>query len=310
MPHLLCLFLVLAGVFLPLLQGEPTPETPQQKLLRLEEETKLLQQNLTQKQQEIKLLKNQISPAPAAVATTTPSADPAQKPATPPAEKKPKPSDWKNELSLGASYSEGNTDSVSLQVRGQSIRETKVDKLAFRALVDIREVNDRTASDRGKGEVQYNHQIDEKLYWLTRGAGEYDSVIDLDYRYQVGPGLGYYFYKTEIFEFSLESGPAYEGVQFARAGFQNSILARVADRMRWQIAPNLKFLHSAEFSNDLLETEKYTFTINGSLESTINKMFTLRFTAEDRYNLPPSNIPANRRERNDLLLITSIVWKF
>jgi putative salt-induced outer membrane protein YdiY len=289
----LSLVLSLSGFFLvsqTLVGAEEAREATADRLQTLQKENAALRQSLAQKEAEINSLRTKIGEIEQRedAAIQTP------------------PVTWENEVALGGSLTRGNTDSYTLQAKITSTRETALDKLRFRLTADLQEIDTRRATERVKGEAKYDRNITEKFYWYTRGSGEHDQILGIDYRAQVGPGLGYYLFKTETVKLSLETGPGYQAEKLKAASLSNTIQGRGAENFEWKITNNLKFFQSAEFLSDLLEVNDFTVALDAGFESSLTKQLSLRLTAEDRYNAEP----AQGKKKNDIGLITSVAWKF
>ena len=110
-----------------------------------------------------------------------------------------------HEISLGGSLNSGNTNSYAAQLKEISDRTTLTDQFHFGVLGDFKRVEHETVSDRAKGEFQYNHQISGQLYGFGRGSAETDEILDLTYRLQAGPGVGYFVIKSDKITFALEA---------------------------------------------------------------------------------------------------------
>jgi hypothetical protein len=94
------------------------------------------------------------------------------------------------DLAVGGTLTSGNTDSYMATVDLRAIRETKDDKLLTSFKAAIGDTESEATARRAQGEIQYNHNITDHLYWLINSSGLHDEVAGLDYRYNNEPADG------------------------------------------------------------------------------------------------------------------------
>lgn len=219
----------------------------------------------------------------------------------------PKPKKiWKADISLGAVYTSGNTDSTSVAFGAKGIRETADDKLTLELNAHYGETEGTKDKENIKGEVQYNRNITDRFYWLIYSSLERDALADLEYRFTLNPGLGYYIIKNDTMTLSIEGGPAYVAEKLTDLKLESSVRGRVAEMFEYKINDYVTFFQSAEFLENFQETEDFIFTLEGGIQTKLSKSWALRLSAKNRYD----NLPAPGTKENDFQATTSVVYSF
>jgi putative salt-induced outer membrane protein YdiY len=197
-----------------------------------------------------------------------------------------------NEVLLGAAgtYGESTTEVTEEKADGTKVKRD--------------ESNATTAN--AAAYAQFNHSFTDRIYGGGRVDFVHDAIADLSYRITVSPLVGYYAIKNPQAKLSFEFGPS--GV-FEKKEATNSCqyaALRLGDRFEYKFTPKSKVWQSFDvipqvdrFSNYLLVAE-----IGG--EAAFTQQFSLRAVLQDTYD----NEPAEGRKKNDLKLITSLVYKF
>ncbi len=216
----------------------------------------------------------------------------------------PKPK-WETTAGVGASYTDGNTETMLFTVNALTLR--KWDTGEFSAGVDAGYGNNEGEQNVGfvKGFAQYNYLITPRLYAFGRVEGLNDAIADITYRVVVSAGMGYYIIKNERTTLSAEVGPGYvfENVgnderDYATIRFGEKFTHKISDRARlWQ---------SFEYQPRIDDWAEYFMSGEIGVEADLTKKMALRVTLQDWY---VSN-PAPGRESNDIKLIAGINYKF
>ena len=214
---------------------------------------------------------------------------------------------WYKSAFLGFNLTDGNSETLLLNVGGSADIDYGDDILHFAALTNYGEarntdtgVKDETQNNV-RADVSYKHLLNERLYL---GAGTnflHDNVSDIQYRAVIKPGLGYFVVKEDDLKLSFEAGPGYV---FERVGHQdNDYLAPyVADRLDWTISKTAKFYQAAELLFDVDDSDNRLLTTEVGIEAALTSSVSIVTAIRDIYD----NVPAEGRERNDLALITAL----
>ncbi len=296
LPILLLPLLVTATI-----QAQDSPDL-QKELELLRQEKRLLQQELADTAARAEVLEKRLiameearsqSPAPPSD-SSAPS--PVQKPASP----------WDAEFSLGANLSSGNNDSSRLNAAIKGIRTTELDKLSLGLQGEVGQNEGETNAQRLEATADYQRDLDPTWYWYLNGKAEHDDIAGLDYRITLGPGLGWHAIRTDTITFDLEGGPAWVAEQLDGGDLEHSLRGRIAQHFEWRFAKSAKLFQDLEFLDNLQDIEDWMLIAEIGIESNLTETLSLRVSAEDRYD----NQPTDGRERNDIFLKSSVVYKF
>jgi putative salt-induced outer membrane protein len=223
--------------------------------------------------------------------------------------KKVTPKDvWVRQLSAGLILTSGNNDTLTV-TGGLSIeKETDVDK--FRAFLNgaYGETNDVKNTEFIRAGVGYQKDFSKFAYWYAAFGVDHDEVAGLDFRLNIGPGVGFHLVKTEAMELNVEAGLAYyhEKYSVATAASEDTLRARVGQSFTYKFAQGAKFYQTAEVAGDVSDTDNYIANFEAGIESTLTERLKLRLSFLDRYvALPPAGL-----DENDIQVTSSIVIGF
>jgi putative salt-induced outer membrane protein len=222
---------------------------------------------------------------------TTPAPEPAPK--------------WEKSAALGLTLTRGNSDTILFTGNVLGTKKSKVDEWSIGA--DAAYGKDRGVKNNEMlhGFVQYNRLFTENWYGYGRLDGLHDAIADLDYRFTLSPGVGYYFIKNESSRLSLEGGPAFI---YERQGNHSRgyLAARVAERFEQKLNDKTKIWQSLEFLPQVDRLSNYILNGEIGVDTALTQKLSLRSYLQDTYD----NEPAPGRKKNDLKLVTALAYKF
>jgi putative salt-induced outer membrane protein len=230
-----------------------------------------------------------------------------QKPAADSADK-PK---WDRSAFLGATITQGNSDSVLVTANVLATRKGGPNEYSLGIDAAYGELDSEKNVELLHGFAQYNRLFSDRFYGYARLDGLHDAIADVEYRFTLGPGVGYYLIKTKddvkktASLLSVEGGPAFITEKVGRD--ENSYLAvRVAERFEHKFSDAAKVWEMVEFLPQVDDFDNYI--INGEIgaEANLTEKVLLRVVASDTYD----NQPAPGRKKNDVKLVSSIGYKF
>lgn len=215
---------------------------------------------------------------------------------------------WVRQLSAGLILTNGNNDTLTVSGGLSVERETENDK--FRAFLSgaYGETNSTRNTEFVRSGAQYQADFSKFAYWYVGLGMEHDEVAGLDFRLNVGPGVGFHLLKTEALELNVEGGLAFyhEKYNIATTTSEDTLRARAAESFSYKFAQGAKFYQTAEIASDVSDTSNYIFNFEAGIESTLTEKLKLRLSFLDRYVAEP---PAGL-EKNDIQLTSSIVLGF
>ncbi|MGN6370926.1 MAG: DUF481 domain-containing protein [Phycisphaerae bacterium] len=121
---------------------------------------------------------------------------------------------WKNQLTLGAVATSGNTDSSSLTAQATFKYEIKPEEINLKIGADYAVTSGEQTSDDAYFDAVYRRsfpQFDKSERWYAFAENHelYDAVKDISLRSTTSFGPGYYLFKGKRFNLDLRAGPAF-----------------------------------------------------------------------------------------------------
>ncbi len=224
-------------------------------------------------------------------------------PQTPPAP--PPPPAWESIATLGFSLTKGNSDTLLLAANVKTQKKGPQNEWGF-GLDGTYGENDSVKNNESiHGFGQYNRLFSERWFGYARADGLYDGIADVDYRFSLSPGIGYYFIKEKTTSLAMEVGP---GVAFEKLGGVDDTYAtlRVAERFEHKFSDHARVWQRVEYLPDLSDFGRYLVNFEVGAGASLTKTIELTVTFIDNY----ASQPAANRKRNDLKLISGITYKF
>jgi putative salt-induced outer membrane protein YdiY len=214
------------------------------------------------------------------------------------------PPKWDVSAAAGLTLTKGNSDTVLFTLTGRGDKKWAANELHLGLDATYGETEDVKNNESLRGFAQYNRLFTERWYGYLRGDGLHDGIADIEYRFTIGPGVGYYFIKNPTTRFSLEGGPA---AVFEKQGSDTHsyFTARIAEQFEHKFNDRVRIWEMLEF---LPQVDRFeNFIINGEVgvETALSKAWALRVVLQDTYD----NEPAPGRDENDLKLIVAVAWK-
>ncbi len=224
---------------------------------------------------------------------------------------------WENSAAAGLTLTRGNSETLLGTLTLKTQRKQSTDEILLGASGAYGET---TVNPAGNGKQkkqtektteniaafgQFNHLFNERIYGGLRLDFLHDGIADLDYRLTLSPLAGYYLIKKPRTRLSFEAGPS--GVLEHQGDVDNQYVAlRVGERFEHKLSDAAKVWQTLEYIPQVDRTGNYLIMAEIGTEAALTKEFSLRATLQDVYD----NEPADNRKRNDVKLITSLVYKF
>jgi putative salt-induced outer membrane protein len=224
---------------------------------------------------------------------------------------------WKTSISLGLTLARGNTDTTLLSATALTEKKWLQNALSFGAdglYGETRVSNQARETESAEtlhGFSQYNRTFWGSdwngLYAYGRIDGFHDGIADIKYRAVLGPGIGYYFITNKTADASSEIGAGYVKEQLGDNSESYATL-RLTETAHYKIGPHAKAYEIVKLLPQVNQFENYLLLTELGIEAGLSKgdKLSLRSVLQDSYD----NVPAADRLKNDLKLITSLVYKF
>jgi putative salt-induced outer membrane protein YdiY len=212
---------------------------------------------------------------------------------------------WESSVSAGLTLTQGNSDTVLINLGLVTKRKTPTDEYVFGAEGAYGENNSVKNTELFHIFGQYNHLFNERFFDYARADVLHDGIADLHYRVTLSPGVGYYFIKEKNTTLAGEFGP---GVEFQSLGVKRDAFAtvRFAERFEHKFASGARFWQTLEYIPQVDDWNNYLVNAEIGLEAAISKNLSLKTSLSDSF----VNKPAAGRKNNDLKLVAGVAYKF
>jgi putative salt-induced outer membrane protein YdiY len=197
----------------------------------------------------------------------------------------------RDEVLLGASATYGTTE-----------KETQV---TFPSGVTLKRDESETTTANAAAFGQYNHLFTEQFYGGVRLNLLHDAIADVKYRVTLSPLAGYYLIKNPRTRLAVEAGPSFIAEKVGNDSDQYVAL-RVAERLEHKLSDKAKVWQSIEVLPQIDDFQNYLVNAEIGVEAGLSEKLSLRAVLQDTYD----NVPAEGRKKNDLKLITALVYRF
>ncbi len=249
---------------------------------------------------------DEVPPSIAATAdeATAGAVDPASVP--PQTDEKPPPTDWTGAVALGATFSDGNTDSKRTSATVDATKTVEKSRYTLGFSYNRAEENDVETQDRTYGKGQYDHFLDEKSYLLGLVTAESDDQADLDLRWTAGAGYGYQFLNNDEWKLAGEAGLSYFSEEFENGDKDEYLAARLAWNADWKYSKLWQFTQAGQLFPNLEDKEDIYAQVDTRVKATLTEtMF-----AQLQWVFSWDNTPAPDKERVDNLYVLTVGWTF
>jgi hypothetical protein len=279
----------------------------------------------------------QPKPAPPSVVTNTgPSVLPSARPGTPVAiavaapPPKAKPKNWKGEVKVGADFLFNSTDQELYYGRAKLVYEhpyATSPKQFFRNILDYSVDYGRSTSHNGTNpptsitsanKMNGSDKIDfdigtNKLYAYNLAGAGYDEVRKINFRYEVGPGLGYHLFRLTNFVANAEVGFNYQEEHYDTAGqpahsphSREKFFFRLGEDVTWKPTKQLAFTEKCEFFPRVEKPSEYRMRFESTVSYGLFQHISVNLSLLDIYDrLHAPNVPPN-----DLQIRSSLGFTF
>jgi putative salt-induced outer membrane protein YdiY len=212
---------------------------------------------------------------------------------------------WQSSISAGLSLTRGNSDSMLFSADFLTKKKTPTDEYGFRLGGSYGDQNSKETVNNYKVAGQWNHFFIEQFFSYLRADGLRDVIADLDYRFTIGPGAGYYLIKQTNTTLAAEVGAAFEA---QKLGGQDVTFAtvRLAERFERKLNDHVRLWENVEFLPQVEQFDNYVVTAEIGVETSLTKTLSLKTYLNDSYQ----NQPAKGKEKNDAKIIAAVAYKF
>lgn len=212
---------------------------------------------------------------------------------------------WKSSVTLGLTMARGNKDTMLVTAKLQTQWRSAFNEFTIGLDGAYGEDNSVKNYERLHGFGQFNHFFTRRFYGYVRADGLHDGIKNIDYRFTVSPGVGYYLIQQTNLTLATEVGPS---MVVERQGKKEETYAalRLAERLEYKLTPTTRLWQAVEFIPEVDKTENYVVNAELGIEVGITRDFGLQAYFQDSF----VSQPAAGFKNNDLRLVCGVSYKF
>jgi len=229
----------------------------------------------------------------------------------------PGPPVWHGDVATGLSLARGNANTFMLN--GEAVTENVWDQNDLKLGADGQygfnnwgqstnrhDASQQTvAAEAVHGFIDYKRLFTERFYGSARVDGYHDDVASLQYRLVVGPAAGYYFIKSDASKLNLEAGPSFIKERLGHEE-KSYLTLRVSEHGEHSFGKSAKVWETVSYLPQVDDFSNYLLNSEAGVEAALNAHFSLRVVVDDTFN----SRPALGKKENDIILISSLVYKY
>jgi putative salt-induced outer membrane protein YdiY len=212
---------------------------------------------------------------------------------------------WESSISAGLTLTRGNSHSLLYSAALLTDKKTLDNEYSLGASGAYGSSDGKDNVNNYGGFAQWNHLFTERFYGYIRADALRDVIADLDYRFNIGPGVGYYLIKATNTTLAVEAGGGYQ-VQHLGDNYDSYSTVRFAERFEHKFNDRARLWEKAEILPQVDKFQNYVVNFEIGMEASITKTFSLKTFLDDTYQ----SEPASGRYRNDIKLVSGVSYKF
>ncbi len=218
---------------------------------------------------------------------------------------------YSSSMSFSLLMTSGNTQELTLGFDTEQNLKIKKNELNFKGSIIYSQSDGTRESEIYYGHLEYRRSLSPRAYLVGFGQFERNELSGYEYRLALTVGAGYFWMKSEKFEFSSEIalGLSAENnlekdkeTEF-RSSFASSL---ITSKMKIKISSNSELVMHEIFFVNLENTNDYRLSSLGSLSVSISRYIALKISHQLKYNHQP--VPGFKS--TDQYLLNSLVLNF
>ncbi len=215
----------------------------------------------------------------------------------------PPASPWNVSAAAGFGLAKGNTDTLNLGAQFLASYVTPEDEFLAGADYFYAENQEVVNQNRLAAYAAYNRTLGSAAYLGLGSNFFYNEITDLDYRFGLGPVLGYRFINTDTTLLALEAGVGYAWEK--QGGLSNDYLTvNAGQRFSHTFAGGSKITEGVTYSAEAQDFENFLLTAEVGLEVPFSAHWAFKASVGTVYD----NTPAAGMDENDLYALAGLSY--
>jgi hypothetical protein len=216
------------------------------------------------------------------------------------------PKRWVAEAQLGLDFAQ-NTKTREV-VYGQA--KFTYAKTPLRNVTEVSGSYGRTDgvedANRVDGRNKTDYDLDRRWYIYNLAGVGYDVVRKIDFRSEVGPGVGNHIAKGSNFVLNVEIGGNYQTEDRSNGTEVDQFYARLGESGVWKISKKLSLEHRFDYQPSVEDSGQYRLRGEATIRYWLWTNISLNVTVADSYDTKPApDVPPN-----DLQIRSTLGFKF
>jgi putative salt-induced outer membrane protein YdiY len=222
------------------------------------------------------------------------------------------PPKWTGSVNIGASYSDGNTDSRAINLAADAERRSEADRWTAKGYWNYSEQRDPNSGDyvisqrRAGASLKYDFFMTKEFYLNAIGGIETDTLADISLRDYVGGGAGYQWREDSNVKWGSEAGLTYFNTDYKVSEDKEYLAARLANNLAWKINENTALENYLEAFPSLENASDFYGKSDTKVKTNLSKTMFAQLQWVYQY----TSTPADNKERADNLLVLGVGWSF
>ncbi|MBL8858070.1 MAG: DUF481 domain-containing protein [Planctomycetes bacterium] len=219
---------------------------------------------------------------------------------------------WTGTVNIGASYSDGNTESRSVNAAAEAVRRAEKDRWTAKGYWNYGEQRSSTGSGfdlsqrRAGASLKYDYFMSKKMYLFGIAGVETDTLAAIKLRTYVGGGVGYQWREDDELKWGSEVGLTYFKTDYKASDDTDYLAARIANNVAWKINDKTSLENSIEVFPSLEDAKDFY----GKSDTKVKTNLSEKMFAQLQWIYQYTARPASGAERSDNLLVLGVGWSF
>lgn len=174
-------------------------------------------------------------------------------------------SPWSGRVQAGLGGSSGNSENQNIDVRASTLRETENNRLSFQALLHKASQDNQQTEDEIRAYARIEQDFSKRAFVFGQAEAERDQFEDIDYRFTVTLGPGYFFLEEPDHELKGRAGLGYEQERSEGGGTNNNFVATLGYNYRVELWDWFRLTHDLVWIPDIGDEPDKNYRVESAL---------------------------------------------